>query len=160
MDSPFDTNYQFKPDEKKAFAAALLANPKSPFEAAITVFGPSATELGRASYAATYWPQDREVIAFQQDLLKNNGAANFLPTKETASLRVWEWTNIGPTEDRIKAMKLYCEMNDFIAKPGANVSVYVNNRVMEVPVSKSDEDWEREAAASQEKLVRDAIAIH
>lgn len=152
--------YEFTDEDKKHFAAELLRQPKEPYKAAVAVFGASKEEVGKCSYVAMHWPGDREVIAFTHDLLKDGGVANFLPTKEEVARRVWEWTeNAISMDDKIKAAKLLCEIQDYIAKPGTNVNVHVTNRVMEVPVAMSDEAWEQAAAAQQAQLTRDAVAV-
>jgi len=117
--------FEFAPDDKRKFAAAILKNPK-PLEAAISVFGGGPSMLGKALFAANNWPEDFEVLALKQELLADEGNTELLPSKAKAARRVWEWTEAGqaPSKERLEAMRLYCEMQNFIDKPGSsNVSV-------------------------------------
>ncbi len=118
--------FEFAPDDKRKFAAALLKNPQ-PLEAAISVFGGGASTLGKALFAATNWPNDFEVIKLKQELLDDEQNTELLPSKAKAARRVWEWTETGQSvsKERLEAMRLYCEMRNFIEKPGTNSSVQV-----------------------------------
>ena len=117
--------FEFALDDKRKFAAAILKNPK-PLEAAVAVFGGSPSVLGKALYAATHWPEDHEVISLKLELLNDEENIELLPSKAKAARRVWEWTEAGqaPSKERLDAMRLYCEMQNFIDKPGSsNVNV-------------------------------------
>lgn len=158
--SPWAVDYVFAEEDKKTFAGHLLRDPAEPLKAAIATFGAHKDDVGKCSWVAAYWPQDREVIAHSIALLSHGGAADFLPTKDEAMQRVWQWTQSGPYDERIKAMRLLADIADWIPKPGTSVNVTVQNRVMEVPVAASDADWEQAAQTQQAQLVKSAVSVH
>lgn len=135
---------------KAAFAALLLENPTNPFQAANGVF-PDDTR--RALWIATHWLNDPEVRK-EVDRLRNKGAdLDALPSKADLARAAWELTQVGLFEDRIKAMKLYADIRNFIEKPNNAVNVNVNqNRVMIVKDHGSNEQWESELLKQQHDL--------
>lgn len=98
-------------------------------QAAIAVWGAEPATLSKRLYAATYWPRDASVIDEQTKLLADNGAANFLPTKEQVARQAWEWTKskFPPTKEQLLAMQLFCELQGYTGKdtnappPGATM---------------------------------------
>ncbi len=141
-----------------AFAAALLHNPEKPFDAAITVFGHG--NIGKAAYAATYWPVDPQIIEITQSLLKDKGVASFLPSREAVLRRAWELAQkTTDVESFTKVAKLMAEINGWIAKDGPSVHVAVSSNVMVVKDQGSNDAWEKALRAQQEKLTsRDETA--
>jgi hypothetical protein len=148
-------------DEKQRLAAAFLRYPSEPLKAAISVFG--AAEIGKASWAAFALVQDTEILALQAKLIVSaDGLKHLLPTKEAVALRLWNWSDQAfELDDKIKATKLLCEILDYIPKPGTNINFNkVVNKVMLVPTAASDEEWEKNIAEQQAKLVADAKSVH
>lgn len=117
------SGFEFAPEDKRKFAAALLKTPKDPLTAARSVFGTSSWALGKASYVATVWPDDPEVLLLKQELSEATDIED-LPSKAEAARRVWEWTEDGSrvTKEKTEAMRVYLEMRGFIEKPSAAVA--------------------------------------
>lgn len=103
-------------DNKRRFAAALCKFVGQPWEAAVHVFGKENT--GVVLYVANTWTADHVVVQEQQRLLSADEVAKSLPGKAEAARAVWEWTKDAkaPMKDRIAAMELYAELQEFIAK--------------------------------------------
>lgn len=144
-------------EKRSAFAMALAQTPNDAFGAALRVFG---DDTGTALSVYAVWAKDPEIIAEankQRDLID---PAARMPHREAIALEVLE---IGRSEkhkveDRLKAYKLYGEMMGIIEKPNTTINnqVNVSNRVMLVPVSSSDEEWERRLYKQQTALVNAA----
>ena len=144
--------------EKAAFAAFLLKEPNEPFKAGLAVF-PDDTR--KALWVATHWLADPVVLAETKRLKAVGADLDGLPTKADLARTVWELTQMGPLEDRIKASKLYADIRGFIEKPQAQVAVNVNNnRVMVIRDQGSDADWESKVAKQQANLLNAAATRH
>lgn len=111
-------NYQFTDAEREKFAGELLRNPNKPMDAAIAVFGTD--KMGVTAYVAAEWPSDPKITEITNKLVGSKGVSEFMPTKEAAAIRIWQWTNEGPKDERIKAMKLLAEVSGWIEKPEAS----------------------------------------
>lgn len=142
---------------KAAFAALLLENPANPFQAASGVF-PDDTR--RALWVATHWLNDAEVRKEMERLRTRGADLDALPTKAELARRAWELTDKGLFEDRIKAMKLYAEIRNFIEK-APPVAVNVNqNRVMIIRDQGTNEEWEKKVAKQQADLLNASSTRH
>lgn len=150
------------PELKRQFAALLRVRPDTPqgrFEAACLVF-PKNEDSGLAVMAADRWPYDPIVIEELGRLRKVEPAIN-LPSREEQARDLYNIAN-DPTrsvDDRLKAHKLYAEVQGFIRKPGeSGTTVNIDNRrvmmVREPP--KTIEDWEAGAIPQQARLLADA----
>ena len=144
--------------EKAAFAAFLLKEPNEPFKAGLAVF-PDDTR--KALWIATHWLNDPIVTAEVKRLKASGADLDGLPTKADLARTVWELTQVGPLEDRIKAAKLYGDIRGFIEKPNNAPVVNVNNnRVMVIRDQGSDSDWEAKVAKQQANLLNAAATRH
>lgn len=141
-------------EELKAQYARLLLKVDDPFKAALHLF-PDNTS--RALRVANEWPNDPEVVAAQAELLDEDGEISFLPTKAAFARKIWdrmEEERIAP-EDFAKLGKLYADVRGFIEKPQTNINNNVNNvnnRVMIIRETGTDEDWEAKLRKQQEDL--------
>lgn len=108
-------NFEFTDEHREKFAGELLRNPNKPMDAALVVFGTE--RMGVTAFVAAEWPNDPKIVEITNKLLGSKGVDAFMPTKEAAAIRVWQWTNEGPKEERIKAMKLLAEISGWIEKP-------------------------------------------
>jgi len=109
-------DFQFTDAQREQFAGELLRNPLKPMDAAIAVFGTE--RMGVTAFVAAEWPNDPKILEITNKLLgTKEGASAFMPTKEAAAIRIWQWTNEGPKDERIKAMKLLAEVSGWIEKP-------------------------------------------
>lgn len=147
-------------DQKKKFALELLKNPHDPYACAVVVFGDDTASAIAFSYR---WQKDYEVLRYQEEYREEHGSINFLPDKSVTAQAIWDIaTNaITQTDDKLKALRLYAEVRNFIEKPNTNNNIAVNlsqNRVMIVKDHGSDEDWEEQCQAQQMRLVEDATA--
>lgn len=138
---------------KIRFAEATLRIPENSFLAAQSVFG---TEIGRALFAHTHWVSDPEVMAEKANLLNQNGARHFLPTKEETAREIWKVAvnERTPIEDKARMFSLFSDVMGYkeqAVKNSGGITVN-NNKVMIVKDFGSDSDWERESAAQQHRL--------
>lgn len=142
---------------KAAFAALLLENPANPFQAACGVFP---DDNRRALWVATHWLNDEEVRKEMNRLRSKGADLDALPTKADLARSIWELTEKGLYEDRIKALKLYAEVRGFVEK-AAPVSVNVNNnRVMVIRDQGTNEQWESKVAKQQADLLNASATRH
>lgn len=140
---------------KRAFAALLYkqASPR-PFEAALQLFN----DTGRALQVSQDWPKDPIVLA---ELVALGGAqseeANRIPTKEDLLRKIWGWIDkqggLMTFDEKIKAAKLFAELQDFIPKPGSNNTTVVMPRVMLVQDNGDNLTWEQKLQQQQSNLI-------
>lgn len=107
-------------DLKRAFADALLRNPRKPAEAAYVVF-PGALNAGRALQAANQWTSDPEVRKLQADLIAEHGAAHFLPSVEEVAMELLALSRDADQsgQTRISAYKLYLDSRGALTRDTA-----------------------------------------
>ncbi|QBZ71722.1 putative terminase small subunit [Pseudomonas phage KP1] len=161
------TDQNDNPEEKAAFAALLLKE-RDPFKAALRLF-PDNTN--RALWVANHWPNDKEVKEEQARLMGVDGGSSLLPSKTELARDIWDRMQgkanangviVPPTADEYaKLAKLYAEVMTFIEKPQTNLNVnnYVQ-RVVEVPMFASPEEWEKAASTQQTELLANARTRH
>lgn len=143
--------------KKAKFAALLLKTPSEPFVAAMAV---EPDNNGIALWIASHWIADDEVMAHQAKLRSMGEDLSDLPSKADLARTVWQLTQQGLFEDRIKAAKLYAEVRGFIDKtPPVAVNVN-NNRVMVIRDKGSNEEWENGVAKQQADLLSAASTRH
>lgn len=142
---------------KRAFAALLYRQTTTkPFEAALAIF----PDTGKALEISQTWPADdfvrQEIIRLSN---KEAEDKNRLPGHEDLCRKVWSWID-GPTaglmtfDEKIKAAKLYAELNGLVQKPEANTNVNNNTyHVLEVHNFGENADWERTLANQQQGLL-------
>lgn len=140
--------------EKKAFAIALLHDPDDAFRAAISVFPDNP---GKALDIYGPWPHDDIVKAYQNDYLKVKGSGATLPSKDSYARKVWDMgMDIKNTiDERLKALRLYGDINGMIEKPGTIINPTVqinNNKVMIIESKGSRAEWETALMEQQRKL--------
>lgn len=154
--------------EEKAAYAALLLKERDPFKAALLLFP---ANVNRALRVANEWPSDPEVKAEQTRLTQDDGELAFLPGKGELARDIWNrmqgttlanGQTIAPTpEEYAKLAKLYADVRGFIERPQTNVNVTTNvQRVVEMPVFQSPEEWEAAAARQQRELLDHARTRH
>ena len=143
-------------ERKKIFARALFKDPGNLFNAAMEAWG---GDTGQACQCTLAWKNDPDVLAEIREL-------NSKPMEETIASKIetcrlaWEMANDPdcPHKDRVAALRLYSEINEFITKQ-TKASAQVNvqtNKVMVVKDHGSDEDWERKVANQQARLIGEA----
>lgn len=134
---------------KTKFAEASLRYPTQPFKAATTVFP---QHIQAALFVSQEWLHDEFVLAEKDRLLSENGPDHYLPSKYELAHEVFALaTGTAIAEDKIKAFKLYAEIQGMISKAPVNNNV-VDNSVRVLMVSPSDPVA---VAARQAKLLRD-----
>lgn len=125
-------------DLKRAFADALLRNPKKPAEAAYLVF-PGGANAGRALQAANTWPHDPEVRKLQADLIAEHGAEHFLPTKEEVAMELLALSRDAEQsgQTRLGAYKLYLEARGELARDASPVDANAGLADLMATIAKS-----------------------
>jgi len=147
-------------ESKLKFAAELLRNDNDPFKAA---FAAVPHDPGMALQIAKAWFDDPVVTAEKDRLLRSCDAKSFLPSKEKQLRDIYSLATDGKqsAEDRIKAHRLYAEINGFIEKPSTNGAINVLNQgVMIVREHGNDADWEAKAMAQQRTLTGHAPIVN
>lgn len=144
--------------KKAAFAALLYKDPGvNPMKIAMQLF----SDTGDALRISQEWPRDPFILdeiarlADEQSTLENH-----VPTKEDLCREVWSWiagdkSKFVTFDERIKAAKLFAELNKMIEKPEPakkDETPETSWPAFEIPVHGDDEQWEKDLAANQRKL--------
>lgn len=111
------TAFKYTEAERLKYAGELLREPENPIKCAQRIWGGGQDVIGFCAWAASAWPNDPEFQALQRSLISEQGEDSFLPTKREAVLRIWNWTETGSKDEKIKAMKLLAEISGWIEKP-------------------------------------------
>lgn len=142
---------------KRLFADAWLRCLSDPFRAAMSVF-PAHSQL--ALEASRFWPLDPEVLAFQTELIAENGEDAYLPSKAAMVQRAMSIADdqSASGELKLKALELAAKLRNFMPKTdGTGTTVNVNNnRVMIVKDYGDAADWENAAGGQQARLIASA----
>jgi hypothetical protein len=155
VQAPAMSNFIQFPDDcdfikaKTQFAEALLRYPNEPFKAAYQVFP---RHIQAQLYVSQEWIFDPFVIDEKARLLEENGPEHYLPSRYELAHDVYALASrTGAAEDKIKAYKLFAEIQGFIHKPNENNVNLTQNVQHNVLVIReySDED----IAESQRKLL-------
>lgn len=105
-------------EQKAAFAAFLLLNPKEPLAAATMLF-PSEQDTGKACYISMNWPSDPEVIAHMADKARESLSG---PSKDDVVREMWDLAKDVRYngKDRVAAARIVAEIKGFITKDGSD----------------------------------------
>lgn len=118
---------------------------------------------------AQYYEANPELKNSFTELLEGTDLAD-VPNKAVIALEILSMArtakNSASAADKdfaLRAYRLYAELTGFIEKGGANVNVNFDNRtlvnkVMVIPPGLSLDDWTKQAAIQQSKLIEDASA--
>lgn len=100
---------------KRAFAAAYLKNQKDPYIAAKKVF-PGQQNLNRITTVAFYWPNDKDVLQYMEEIVAEFGSAAYLPSKEEVIRKILDLAEQQhtPVKEKLAAFKLAAEMSGHI----------------------------------------------
>lgn len=150
-------------ERKRKYAFQLLLEPNEPYKAGLKAY-PEDTPYsnGMAFKIASEWQCDEECLSLRRDLVAEYGEAFFLPTKGDIAREVYNTAikTAKTAADKLKALELYANLMGFIEKPAQavinNTNTQTTNKVMVVPKSSSDDDWESRLIEQQQKLVANA----
>lgn len=143
---------------KTAFAAILYRQPgANPFEVALSLFPDTSTAL----LVSQTWPRDPFVLdEIARFAGEQSADANRLPDKGELCREVWKWVtapmNVATIDEKIKAAKLYAEINAMIVKeaPSNNLT---HNTVMYVTDHGDELSWEQQLQRQQQGLIDDGV---
>lgn len=151
--------------KKAAFAALLYKDPSvNPMKLALLLF----KDTGEALRVSQEWPSDPFVLDELARLADEQSMnENYVPTKQDLCREVWSWVagdnaKFATIDERIKAAKLYAELNKMIEKPEPakkEADPFDNFAAFEIPVHSSDESWEQALAANQERIQKEGEAL-
>lgn len=138
---------------KLLFAAALLRHPDNPYGAAREI----ETHFGKQHVIATQWPEDQIVIDEMSRLTAILGPISKVPTKEQFAAEVYQKANSAkPGSEQLSYLQFFAKVMGYVEQPGRGdgVNIQINNqqKTMVVPVTSSEEEWERLAIEHQAKL--------
>lgn len=147
---------------KRKYAFQLLRDPSNPFAAGLKAF-PEDTNYhhAMAMKVAQEWLEDEEVLVIKHELEAEHGAAFFLPTKGDVAREIYKTAKDARTAaDKLKGFELYANLMSFIEKPPVaqinNTQNNTTNKVMVVPKSNSDDEWEQRLISQQQRLIENA----
>ena len=140
--------------EKEAFAVAWLHWPTDSYQAALSI---EPYDSERAIFIAQAWIVDPYVLAHRAKLLTD--ISQLLPTKVQVAHKAMEIVHdkFSSADQKLKALRLVSDMQGWTG-PGVHTQVVTNNqigtvnRVMEVPASMNQNEWEAIAVKQQEAL--------
>ncbi len=144
--------------EKRLFGKALGMFPGDPFKAACAVFP---DDPGKCLMVAAHWINDLIVIEAKHEYIDAKGKPLNVPTKEELVTKILDMADIETVDfmDRLRAFELAAKLMDYMPKNNGNVQVNdnrvmnVTNKVMVVPTSPNNDEWEQRAKAQQARLV-------
>lgn len=138
---------------KQAFGIALAQNFKNSFEAACSIFG---KETQKALWASTKWLDDPEVIKAKEEYNAVTTAPDILLDKVGLSRKLLAFADekvifngnsvfAAEAKDRLAALKLYAEIQQFIGKNeiNNNNNFYQANNRMEIVFVEPDKKEEK-----------------
>ena len=145
-------------EAKEKFARLLLKEPGNAFAIALKV---CPDDVKRAVQIANEWPNDPDVLDFQERIKGDEGENEFLPTKADLARETWNLMHDKYTDASqfAKLGKLYADLMGFIEKPKVEVNTNVQNvtnKVMIVREAVSDAEWERKLFTQQTALTHAA----
>lgn len=145
--------------KKRDFAYSWLMYGQDAQVAARDVAG---SDINAFLKIAAKWPTDPEVQRHRKELLALHGEEHFLPSKaEIAKKLLDDLETIRDPELRLKFIKLYAELLGYLQKDTININNNITqNKVMLVPASQSDEEWQNRLVQQQERLLIDCEAIN
>lgn len=137
-------------EAKDAFAAASLRFPNEPLKAALAVFPHNMTA---ALFIMQEWPHDAYIVARKKVLLETDGPEAYLPSKYELAHDVYHVASTTTdAETRIKAYKLFADIQGHISKPSTAVQINTHVKQKVLVVHKYDDKTVEEAQA---KLLRE-----
>jgi hypothetical protein len=136
---------------KDTYAVCLAQQPQNPWNAAILATGGN---VGLAMELQLDCDRDPIWKARTQEILKEHGYADLLPSKEQVALEILTISRIAADrETQLKGYRLYGEMMGLIEKGGPQTNIQVNNPKVLVMKDFGDQNsWERVALEQQKKL--------
>lgn len=150
-------------ERHKAYAAVILKEPLELWKAGKAAWpeeNPYSNNM--ALNCALAWKDTPEIEFAKRELVRENGAAYYLPDRYQVCMDVYNIATNGARsfDDKLKALKLYADIMGFIEKPGATTNISQNNvtvnKVMVVPSAGSSESWEQRSLGQQAKLIEHA----
>jgi hypothetical protein len=138
----------WKDDEelKQAFGIALAQNFKNSFEAACSIFG---KETNKALWASTKWLEDPVVIKAKEEYSAITAVKEELLDKAALSRKLLEFSEeriifngenryAAEAKDRLAALRLYADIQGFIAKDSISTTINNQPRFMEIKFVEPD----------------------
>ena len=137
---------------KESYAAALLRHPNDAFKAALEVFP---TDTSKALYICNNWTRTDEIVELKNKAVKQTGEGAYLPSKPKVAREIFDLqTQTDDPELKLKALKLYCDVQGYIEKPGTTINnQQVSNRIMVVKDHGDDDSWADKLKQQQQNLI-------
>lgn len=141
-------------EEKRQFAK-LIIDGLDENKAAFTIFPKDPANRMKASIQ---WSKDSEVLAFTKEILGISAPEKTLPTKEEHISELYGIFRDGEVgvRERLVASEQISKMQGFISD-AKEKNTTVNNKIMIVTRSATDDDWEKAIQAQQNKLVAEVL---
>lgn len=143
-------------EEKRQFAQ-LLVDGMDENKAAFEIFPKDPANRMKASIQ---WRTDSEVIAFTKEILGIDKKESKLMTKEEhveMLEEIFKDSELDP-KHRLVASEQIAKMQGFISEK-KETNTTINNKIMVVTRSNTDQEWEKSVAKQQERLVNDVLVI-
>jgi hypothetical protein len=145
--------------KKREFARHLIRRPNEPFKAAAYIY-PDKVNVGNRLIVAHDWPDDPIVIMEMDRLIwDNEDVAKIMPTKNQIAFEVYSvGMRSNDDEAKIKAFKLYCDINGHTSNNTINIqnnnkTVGTQNSVMLIKDHGSNDTWEDKLLIQQHRLL-------
>jgi hypothetical protein len=136
-------------DQKKAFAKALIEHPDEHLKAGFLAFKNNAQLAMKASIQ---WVSDEIVCTEMKRLMGLTEPESNLPTKEEHCEKLYKiFDSDLPLKDRLVASDQIMKIQGFVNPDKGNTTV--NNKILIMSNSGTDEDWEKKIAKQQQDLV-------
>jgi hypothetical protein len=144
--------------KKREFAKHLIRRPNEPFKAAAYIY-PDQANIGNRLIVAHDWPND-PIVIMEMDRLLMDDTVSIMPTKNQIAFEVYSvGMKSSDDEVKIKALKLYCDINGHTSTNNTiniqnnNKTVGTQNSVMLIKDHGTNENWEDRLLEQQHKLL-------
>jgi hypothetical protein len=140
--------------EKRQFAQALIDG----LDAGRAAFKVFPTDGANRMKAILQWEKDTEVIAYTKEIL---GIKEPQIDKREAHIQklndIFDDEDVAP-RDRLVASMQIAQIEGFIAEK-VEKNTTINNKILIIPRSATNEEWEKSIKEQQEKLVADTLVV-
>lgn len=134
---------------KKLFAAAWLRQPDNPFAAAREVEEHS----GKAIWMAQNWIEDDIVLAEKTRLKAALGPIATVPTKEQFAAEIYA-RKCKDDATQLRYFEFFAKLMGYTddKEGGVNVNILNQQKVLAVPMTSNEDEWQTIAQAHQREL--------
>lgn len=154
--------FEFSDSDVKRLAVEFLRVPdRQPLKSAQAALGDDPSLVGKCLYAINEVVKEDRFKKHTEELTAKGFGKPKVASKDEVLARIWDLSEVGFPSDRVKALELFSKVAGYLETGKNNTTVNISPamKVMEVPVSKSDDEWE-EGLKKQQAALMDHGTTH